>query len=105
MSLRLTAAVAAVALLGACSANRHCIGELEYQKAQTLVSPAPVAGLSYPDSPSALRIPPPPATPVPYANPVPDPEAPGETMIECLDLPPRLPPEPAPAASSAPAKS
>lgn len=104
MSLRLCVAAAAVVLLGACSANRHCVGEFDYQKAQTLAAPAEVAGLKLPESPSALRIPPPPPGNVPYANTVPDPEEPGETRVECLDVPPRLPVEaaPAPAATQAP---
>lgn len=112
-ALRLTV-LAAVAALGACGgAARHCIGEQDYQKAQTLPPPAAVDGLSVPQSPSALQIPPEPKQPVGFARTVQD-EA-GAERTECLDMPPRMkvtqePPEavigvpvaPAPTAAPAP---
>ncbi|MDP9142245.1 MAG: hypothetical protein M3O62_15840 [Pseudomonadota bacterium] len=108
------AALAAVAVLSACGGGaRHCTGEFEYQKAQTLPPPGAVDGLSVPQSPSALQIPPAPKAPVGFANQVQD-EG-GNLRTECLDMPPRMrateePPEavigspaaPTPAAEAAP---
>lgn len=98
--IRVFACFAALAL-GACSTGGRCVGEFPYQSAQTLPPPQKVEGLKQPESASALRIPPPPANPVPYAETLPDPEEPGEAIVRCLDLPPALPenaekkPEPA----------
>lgn len=95
--------LSATVLLSACGGvTRHCVGEFEYQKAQTLPAPGKVEGLALPDSASALQIPPPPENPVPYAREVADPANPGAMRTECLDVPPALtikpePPEPAPA--------
>ncbi|HEY0974233.1 MAG TPA: hypothetical protein VGE57_07050 [Solimonas sp.] len=92
------AVLAAVLGLAACGSNRHCQGDHPYQRAQTLPPPAPIEGLKWPESPSALRIPPAPAqaaTPYAYQD--------GDAGLQCLDVPPRMPPEPAaaPAASAA----
>lgn len=104
MTLRLPLLLLA-GFLAACGSNRHCQGEFPYQKAQTLPPPAPVEGLKWPESPSALKIPDAPETTVPFANPVPDPRKAGETTVECLDTPPRMSaPEPARPATP-PAKS
>ena len=98
-------AIAAVALLAACSANRHCVGDFPYQRAATLTPPTQVEGLAMPESVSALRIPPPPAESVPYAREVPDPRNPGSTHVQCLDVPPRLVEEPAVPTDEAAAKA
>ncbi len=86
------AVVIAVLGLAACGSNRHCQTELPYQRAQTLPPPAPTEGLKWPESPSALRIPPAPEKSVPYAYTETD--AAGSTQVECLDVPPRMPPDP-----------
>lgn len=96
----------AALLLGGCAAGGgHCMGELDYQQATSLPPAAPVTGLAVEDSPSALKIPPPPTNPVPFGQTVPDPEDPGEEMVQCLDVPPALPPVAEPAAAPQPAKS
>ncbi|MGH8444703.1 MAG: hypothetical protein ACREVL_05515 [Solimonas sp.] len=107
MRLIVIAAVSATALLTACSSTRRCESEQPYQKAETLQTPGAVPGLTVPESPSALRIPPAPANSVAFGQKVDDPKEPGKTKYECLDMPPRLslPPEPPPAATPAPAKS
>lgn len=95
--------LSAALLLSACGGvSRHCVGEFEYQKAQTLPAPGQIEGLVLPNSASALQIPPAPEKPVPYAREVADPANPGEMRTECLDVPPALtikpePPEPVPA--------
>ncbi|MEQ1438693.1 hypothetical protein AAG565_04950 [Fontimonas sp. SYSU GA230001] len=86
----LTALAAAVLLTACGGVSRHCVGEFEYQRAQTLPVPAQVDGLAVRDSPSALQIPPPPAHPVPFAREVEDPKKPGKMRTECLDVPPPL---------------
>lgn len=107
-------ALGSVVVLSACGgAARHCTGELEYQKAETLPPPAAVDGLSVPQSASALQIPPAPKQPVGFARTVQDET--GAERTECLDMPPRMrvteePPEavigspttPAPTAAPAP---
>lgn len=97
MSPRLLGLVA-VALLAGCGTNRHCIGDFPYQRAATLAPPAAVDGLQAPESVSAMVIPPPPAESVAYAREVPDPENPGSTRVQCLDVPPVLIETPEPAA-------
>ncbi|SFF43029.1 hypothetical protein SAMN04488120_10460 [Fontimonas thermophila] len=82
--------------------SRHCEGEFDYQRAQTLPPPAEVPGLQVPESPSALRIPPEPQTVVPFARQVQDPDNPDKTRIECLDIPPRMRSEPAEPVTPAP---
>lgn len=103
MSVRLVSCVSAVLLLSACGGiSRHCEGEFEYQQATTLPPPGDVEGLHMPESPSALRIPPAPENPVPFARKVSNPEKVGETRTECLDIPPRIKVEPPPPEPEAP---
>ncbi len=102
----LVPAMAALLLAGCGGVTRHCVGEFEYQRAQTLSPPEQVEGLTMPESVAALRIPPPPDEPVPYAIEYADPDKPGKTRVDCLDVPPRIrvaaePPE-APEAPKAP---
>jgi hypothetical protein len=68
--------------------------EQEYQRAAIAPDLQPVEGLSLPESPSALRLPPAPAKNVPFGTEGPE----GEGV--CLDKPPRMA---APASSPAPA--
>jgi uncharacterized lipoprotein len=97
MKLRLLASAVAVLMLSGCASNRYCSGDVSYQQAQTLPPPAAVEGLKMPDSPSALRIPPAPAKNVPFSTDVADAGKPGKTRAECLDMPARMAPRPAPA--------
>jgi uncharacterized lipoprotein len=90
MKVLLPSVAAALLLAGCGGMSRHCVGEFEYQRAETLPPPAPVEGLTMPDSVAALRIPPPPAESVPYAREYPDPENPNKTRVDCLDVPPRI---------------
>jgi hypothetical protein len=97
MNTRPLAVVGVALLLAGCGGvSRHCVGEFEYQRAETLPAPASVEGLTMPESVAALRIPPPPAEPVPFAREYPDPDNPAKTRVDCLDVPPRinLAPEP-----------
>lgn len=80
-------------ILSACGANRHCERAQPYQTAETLPALEPVEGIEPPRSASALRIPPPPPTAVPFAVKTEDPERPGRTVTRCLDVPPALPPQ------------
>jgi hypothetical protein len=76
-------------LLAGCAANSYCKGEQGYQKAASVPPLKPTAeGLKLPESPSSLRIPPPPANPVPYGETVKD--ADGDDMTMCLDRPPEM---------------
>ncbi|WP_028081330.1 hypothetical protein [Solimonas soli] len=89
--LGIIAVCGAALLIGACSNTRRCDATLPYQKAETLPPPAAVPGLTVPDSPSALRIPPPPASDVPFGQRVAEAQDRRDTArYECLDTPPRL---------------
>jgi hypothetical protein len=90
MRFLMMAVVSAAALLSACSNTRRCEAQQSYQKAETLATPGAVQGLTVPESPSALRIPPPPANTVAFGQKVADPKDPGKTKYECLDMPPRF---------------
>jgi hypothetical protein len=93
--MKSTITLLAVALLLAGCASKRCKGEQDYQRATSLPPPAKVEGLKAPDATSALKIPPAPANPVPFGEPVAD------GGLRCLDLPPEMPPE-APAPAEAP---
>lgn len=101
MRLLPVALLMATALLAACSNTRRCESEQAYQKAETLATPGAVPGLTVPESPSALRIPPAPASSEPFGKKVRDPADPDSTRYECLDMPPRLAGEAAPAKGDA----
>jgi hypothetical protein len=83
----LGAAVAALTfvLLSGCASNRYCLGDQDYQRAESRPPIQPVEGLTFPDSASALRIPPPPAKSEPFGRE----DEHGDGV--CLDRPPTLP--------------
>jgi hypothetical protein len=87
-----------LALFSACTVNTYCEGEQDYAKAESLPPVRSAEGVKVPESQSALRIPPPPKTAVPYGEPAKDED--GDDIVRCLDQPPNLPP---PAAEAAPA--
>jgi len=95
-----SAVLLATLALGACAANSYCKGEQSYEKAPSVPPLKPVEGLALPDSPSALKVPPPPANPVAYGETVKD--ADGDEVVRCLDKPPDMP-APKPEAPSTPA--
>jgi hypothetical protein len=102
---RMTAAMAAALALSGCALSSYCEGEMDYQRAPSVPPLHTAEGLQLPESGSALRIPPPPANPVPYGEKYKD--ADGDDAVRCLDRPPELarPAEPeAPAAPAAPAE-
>ncbi|NKF23244.1 hypothetical protein [Solimonas marina] len=76
------------ALLSACSATRRCEGDQAYQDAKTLPTPGQIPGLTVPQSPTALNIPPAPADQVPFGQKVKNPK--GGTEWACLDQPPHM---------------
>ena len=79
-----------IALVTACANNSYCMGEQKYQVAGSVPPLYPVEGMKLPESPSALRIPPPPPNPVPYGQVAKN--ADGDDKIQCLDKPPDMPP-------------
>ena len=83
------AAVLVLLILGGCASNRYCVGEQDYEKAQTLPPLKSVEGLRLPETAAALRIPPPPAVQVPFGTE----DADGNGV--CLDRPPPLAAPPA----------
>lgn len=83
--------VAAALAVGGCASGGRCAGEFEYQKAQTLEPIRGTDGVKAPESGSALKIPPAPAQPVPFAQRMADPDKPGKEKIMCLDVPPPMP--------------
>ena len=79
-------------LAGCATGNRYCMGDQPYAHAPSVAPLQPVEGLKVPQSGSTLKIPPPPANPVPFGQEVTD--AKGKKVVECLDQPPPLPPQP-----------
>lgn len=83
----------------ACSVNKYCLDQQDYQTAKSVPPLAGAEGLKMPESVSALRIPPPSAKAVPFGETYKDAE--GSERTRCLDLPPALRsiaiPDPAPA--------
>ena len=76
--------------LSGCAVSSYCEGEQDYQKAESVPPLVAAQGLKLPESASALKIPPPPAQPVAYAEPYKD--ADGDDRVRCLDTPPAMPP-------------
>ncbi|MGQ0502685.1 MAG: hypothetical protein ACT4P0_08800 [Panacagrimonas sp.] len=72
--------------LNACAANSYCLAKQNYQNAETARELRPVDGLTIPGSPSALRLPKPPANPQPFGQK----DENGDGV--CLDKPPRMKP-------------
>jgi hypothetical protein len=92
--------------LGGCAVASYCEGVQDYQRARSLPPVQPTDGLRVPESETALRIPPPPANPVPYGRIEKDED--GDDVVRCLDKPPALPPlvlPPEPAAPKAEEKA
>lgn len=89
--MKIVIAAALLLLLGACSSTRHCERAQPYQRAETLPPLEAVDGIEPPRSASALRIPEPPPTAVPFAVKEPDPERPDRMVTRCLDVPPGIP--------------
>ena len=83
--------------LSGCATSSYCTDELEYQEAKSVPPITGAEGLALPDSPSALRIPPPPESPVAFGEIYKDAE--GDERAHCLDTPPPIslpPPAPQP---------
>lgn len=74
----------ALALQG-CAANRYCIGEQPYQRAEDRPMLVAIDGLKLPESTNALRIPAQPPATVPFGTR----DAKGDGV--CLDKPPGMP--------------
>lgn len=92
--------------LSGCATSSYCTDEQNYQTAKSVPPLSGAEGLQMPESPSALRIPPPPKTLVAFGEIYKD--ADGDERVRCLDTPPQmtlpaLPPLPAPASAPAPA--
>jgi len=99
--------LAAAAALSGCAASSYCSGEQDYATAESVPPLKGADGQPLPESSAALRIPPPPATDVKYAEPYKD--ADGDERVRCLDAPPVLPAmppaPPAPPAAEEPPKA
>lgn len=112
--LKFAVSISVLALAG-CASGGRCVGEFEYQKAETVTPIHSADGVKAPESASALRIPAPPKQSTQFAEHVPDPDKPGKQKVSCLDTPPVMAepapaaaavvPQPAPAAPVAPAAS
>jgi hypothetical protein len=85
------AALAAAALLAACETNSYCMRPQPYAKAPSVAPIAAVNGLQIPDSPIALKVPPPTANETPFGGRMDDPQSPGRKKIVCLTDPPPMP--------------
>jgi hypothetical protein len=95
---KLLALIPVLAAIAGCAPGAYCEGELTYQRAPSVPPVQGVEGLQPRDSASALKVPPPPANVVPYAEGYVDED--GDEAVRCLDKPPALPPQalpPAPA--------
>lgn len=86
-----------VGLLAACSTNSYCLVEQDYQKARVVPELRSAEGLTIPNSPSALRLPPEPTNPEAFGT------ADAEGAGVCLDKPPAMAQPAAPAPEDKPA--
>ncbi|HKY22262.1 MAG TPA: hypothetical protein VJM31_13700 [Vicinamibacterales bacterium] len=86
-----------VALLSACSGNSYCLVQKDYQKARVVPELRSTEGLAMPNSPTALRLPPEPASNEPFGKK----DARGAGV--CLDKPPDMAQPAAPLPEAKPA--
>jgi hypothetical protein len=92
MRLFVAAVVAVATTLSGCAPpNSYCMRPARYLGAETLPPLQAPEGLTVPQSPNALVIPPPPATYIPFGRKLPDPKSPQGERNDCLDQPPRMP--------------
>lgn len=82
--------------LGGCAASSYCVESQPYQYAQSVPPITSVGGLQLAESPSALRIPPPPDVPVSFGEVY---QVEDDRMVRCLDMPPHMPLPAAPPAA------
>lgn len=85
--LRSMLVVACAVLLAGC-ASKRCLSDQPYAHAESVPALKPVEGVKLPEAAAALKIPPPPANPVPFGEKVKD--AKGEEVVQCLDRPPPM---------------
>lgn len=83
--IRAVLLLACCAGLSACGVNRYCVTQQDYQIAGVVPELQAAGDLELPQSPSALRLPPPPASRVPFGKVADD------GSISCLDQPPPMP--------------
>ena len=74
--------------LSGCATSSYCTDEQKYQEAKSVPALNGADGVQLPESPSALRIPPPPESPVAFGEIYKDTE--GEERVRCLDTPPQM---------------
>ena len=91
--------------LSGCAVSSYCEGDQKYHKAESLPPLAGTEGVTLPESPSALKIPPPPPSAVAFGEKYKD--ADGDDAVRCLDKPPDMPApvEPKPAEAATPAET
>jgi hypothetical protein len=90
IAVRLPLLVATL-LLGACAAKSFCVQPQRYDHVASIPPMTATDGLNIPNSPTALKVPPPPAQDVPFGNRLVDPTHPGKLEYACLDEPPPMP--------------
>lgn len=83
--------------LSGCATTSYCIDEQKYQQAQSVPPIKGTEDMQLPESPSALRIPPPTENPVAFGEIYKEED--GDERVRCLDTPPQMtlpPPAPPP---------
>ncbi|MGQ0586201.1 MAG: hypothetical protein ACT4PK_03245 [Gammaproteobacteria bacterium] len=86
--LKLLTLIPVLALAG-CASVSQCSGTQAYRDATSVPVVQSTESLKLKDSPSALKIPPAPATAVPYGEVYVDED--GDERVRCLDIPPVMP--------------
>jgi hypothetical protein len=101
-SLRWSLVLAALLCAG-CASRSYCLTSQKYDHVASIPPITGGDGLNIPNSPTALRVPPPsPGAPdEPFGSKVQDPKHPSHTITQCLDEPPPMPPESASATTTA----
>jgi len=84
--------IASSVLLAGCASESYCLRQQRYDKAQSVAPIAAGEGLSLPQSPTALKVPPPPANDTPFGILLTGGRKSNNgTRVQCLDQPPPLP--------------
>ncbi|GAC1623212.1 MAG: hypothetical protein NVS9B10_08030 [Nevskia sp.] len=90
--VRTAVIIACVASLSACAANRRCARPQAYENAPSIPPLVGTDTLKVPVTSTALKVPEAKGESLTFGYVTPDPARPGKTKVECLDLPPPIPP-------------
>ncbi len=90
--VRVVAVIVCVVFITGCAANRRCARAQPYENAPSIPPLVGTDTLKIPVTTTALKVPEAKGESLTFGYMTPDAAKPGKTKVECLDLPPPIPP-------------